>query len=772
MSFNRKPSLSKSDSRVTEVLKQYPRSKIETNFPRLVPTNKIPIPTRTLNHKNNEQKQNKENKRYNNIVDNTQKDNNVKYNSNYYSTKNNEVNNTNKYSNSYSNKNEPNKPNRVYKFDISKYRNRNKKEKNEDSKINTINQMSKSENIDKTKIEYINTNINKKNINNNSLNNNKENNENKFKLNFNKYTFVYNNNNQEPIKTPRIKISDVIDNNNNSASYYNKYSQKTTIVVSNRSKINPPVKILETEAYHRRNKTNNNATIINKNNSFSSGLNPINRNDNLEKSTTIITQNSLKNNNIPQPKGTINKNKNKSSNYLLDEKPKKERAHSSYNNKNIYLKTDLISNQKEDSNIEKNNNPIPRVISRRKNSYKIQSINNENKENDNKNDKKYPIYNITRTKNDKEQIKEKQIKTDNNKNDNIIKRKEEKVYISKKPEIINNIKDNKENNNVAFTYISSIKKTSNNKINGIKNKTNASTNNQNSYKNNSNNNESNNFSSNNNSITYIKTSSSKKEKLKDKNENILLNQSDKKPEAVPKPKNLNNYYISSNNNNTNINSNNINQKENIDNDIKSIKNKESENINKSVEKEIMIPKNDSQINNYINMFDSKEKNITPIKSIDIIENIQNNNINIDNSINKLLEKNNYSIKSLNSSKKLEQKIKELESKLDELNNNSTSIFNLGEPLDIDYDYKYSLLNKPGLSETTKAYLNSFLDDPIQNTELSYFSRAYITKLDDINIDSERPVLSGLTKEFLKENDENNDKKEEEINEIKQEDNTQ
>ena len=187
---------------------------------------------------------------------------------------------------------------------------------------------------------------------------------------------------------------------------------------------------------------------------------------------------------------------------------------------------------------------------------------------------------------------------------------------------------------------------------------------------------------------------------------------------------------------------------------------------------IMIPKNDSQINNYINMFDSKEKNITPMKSMDIIENIQNNNINIDNSINKLLEKNNYSIKSLNSSKKLEQKIKELESKLDELNNNSTSIFNLGEPLDIDYDYKYSLLNKPGLSETTKAYLNSFLDDPIQNTELSYFSRAYITKLDDINIDSERPVLSGLTKEFLKENDENNDKKEEEINEIKQEDNNQ
>ena len=44
-------------------------------------------------------------------------------------------------------------------------------------------------------------------------------------------------------------------------------------------------------------------------------------------------------------------------------------------------------------------------------------------------------------------------KVDNKKNNNIIQRKEEKIYISKKPQIAINYKDNKENNNVAITYI-------------------------------------------------------------------------------------------------------------------------------------------------------------------------------------------------------------------------------------------------------------------------------------------------------------------------------
>ena len=95
MSFNRKTSQSKSDSRITEVLRQYPRSKIETINKRLISTsNQIPIPTRNINQKKFEQKQNKENTRYNNISDKSQKENNVRYN-NYSLSKNEEKNNTN-----------------------------------------------------------------------------------------------------------------------------------------------------------------------------------------------------------------------------------------------------------------------------------------------------------------------------------------------------------------------------------------------------------------------------------------------------------------------------------------------------------------------------------------------------------------------------------------------------------------------------------------------------------------------------------------------------
>lgn len=124
---------------------------------------------------------------------------------------------------------------------------------------------------------------------------------------------------------------------------------------------------------------------------------------------------------------------------------------------------------------------------------------------------------------------------------------------------------------------------------------------------------------------------------------------------------------------------------------------------------------------------------------------------------------------MNSDQKLEKKIKDLESKLDDLNNNSNSAFNISEPINIDYDYKYSLLNKPGLSDITKEYLSSFLEESMPKTELSDFSRAYMIKLDGYNMNDERPTLSGLTKEFLRENDDNNDKKEE-INNDKQADN--
>ena len=765
MSFNKKPSQSKSDSRVTEVLRQYPRTKIESNNSRLISTNQISIQTRNLNQKIIEQKQNKENTRYNNIIDKSQKENNVRYNNNNYLPKNDVKDNVNKNPNVYNNKNEPKK---VYKFDISKYRNKNKNktENIDDTKINKDNPMSKSENIDKNKIENINNDTNKRNINNNTLKNNKDNNENKFKLNLNKYTFVYNKG-TEPIKTPRIKISDVINKNNNSASYYNNYSQKTNIVPSKRSRINPPIKIIETEPSDRRNNKTNDSSGINKNNSFSSGLNLLYPKDKSEKQSPAIPtipHISLKHINIPQPKDMVHQNKNKSSNYLLGENQKKERAHSSYKNSNIYLKNNIISNQKEETDNEKNKNAITRVVSHRKNSYKNTSINN-NKNNDNQNDKKNPTYNIIEVTNDKEEKKEKEVKTDSNKNNNIIQRKEEKVYISKKPQINNNIKDNKENNNVAFTYISNVKKISNKK--NSTNNTNVNTNSQNK-------NETNNFSSNNNSITYIKTSSNKKEKFKDKDENLLLNKSDKKPEVIQQPKNLNNYYPSLNNNDdikkddinnkleNNININSTSENNNIENDKK-----------ESKENEFLISKNESQLDNNISEKESNENNITPLKSINIIDTIQNNDSNINqyNNINKLIDNNNSSLKSLSSSKKLEQKIKDLESKLDDLNNNTTSAFNISEPIDIDYDYKYSILNNQGLSDITRAYLSSFLGESIPKTELSDFSKAYMIKLDDYNANIERPTLSGLTKEFLKENDDDKDKKEE-INEIKQEDNIQ
>ena len=764
MSFNKKPSQSKSDSRVTEVLRQYPRIKIESNNSKLISTNQISNQTRNLNQKKIEQKQNKENARYNNITDKSQKENNVRYNNNYL-PKNDVKDNVNKNPNVYNNINEPKK---VYKFDISKYRNKNKNkiENIDDAKINKDNPMSKSENIDKNKIENINNDTNKRNINNNTLNKNKDNNENKFRLNLNKYTFVYNKS-TEPIKTPRIKISDVINKNNNSGAYYNNYSQKTNIVASKRSRINPPIKIIETEPSDKRNNKTNDNSGINKNNSFSSGLNLLYPKDKSEKQTPTIPtipHISIKYINIPQPKDIVHQNKNKSSNYLLGENQKKERAHSSYKNSNIYLNTNSISNQKEETNNEKDKSAKTRVVSHRKNSYKNTIINNDNNNNDNKNDKKNPSYNITQLKNDKEEKKEKEEKTVSNKNNNIIQRKEEKIYISKKPKINNNIKDTKENNNVAFTYISNVKKISNKK-NSINN-TNANTNNQNI-------NETNNFSSNNNSITYIKTSSNKKEKFKDKDENILLNKNDKKPEVIQKPKNLNNYYPSLNNNDD-IKQDDINNKPETNKDINST----SENINiendkkESKENEFLISKNESQRNNDISEKESNENNITPMKSINIIDTIQNNDININeyNNINKLID-NNSSIKNLSSSKRLEQKIKDLESKLDDLNNNTTSVFNISEPIDTDYDYKYSILNNPGLSDITRAYLSSFLGESIPKTELSDFSRAYMIKLDDYNANIERPTLSGLTKEFLKEKDDDKDKKEE-INEIKQEDNIQ
>ena len=125
--------------------------------------------------------------------------------------------------------------------------------------------------------------------------------------------------------------------------------------------------------------------------------------------------------------------------------------------------------------------------------------------------------------------------------------------------------------------------------------------------------------------------------------------------------------------------------------------------------------------------------------------------------------------SLFSTQKLEKKIKDLELKLDDLNNNISPFLGLTEIEEQEQNKndKYSILDNPGLSDITKAYLSSYLEDSSPKLELSDFSRAYFFGLDDYNIYNERPALSGLTQEFLMENDNDMDKNEE-IKEIKEE----
>ena len=163
-------------------------------------------------------------------------------------------------------------------------------------------------------------------------------------------------------------------------------------------------------------------------------------------------------------------------------------------------------------------------------------------------------------------------------------------------------------------------------------------------------------------------------------------------------------------------------------------------------------------------------NNIPSNDINNIEKkINNNELNINNedNFNKLIG-NIETNKNLNSTQKLEQKIKDLESKLDDLNNKPTSMFNLTEPEE-NYNNKYSILDKPGLSDITKEYLSSNLDYLAPNNELSEFSRAYMIGLDVYtNIINDRPSLSGLTKEFLEENGEEPKSNNIEIKEEKEE----
>ena len=77
------------------------------------------------------------------------------------------------------------------------------------------------------------------------------------------------------------------------------------------------------------------------------------------------------------------------------------------------------------------------------------------------------------------------------------------------------------------------------------------------------------------------------------------------------------------------------------------------------------------------------------------------------------------------------------------------------------------MNKPGLSEISKEYLSSYLEDLEPKNTLSDFSRAYMIELNNYDtLSNERPNLSRLTKEFLKENEEIKEEEKEEEKEEK------
>ena len=147
--------------------------------------------------------------------------------------------------------------------------------------------------------------------------------------------------------------------------------------------------------------------------------------------------------------------------------------------------------------------------------------------------------------------------------------------------------------------------------------------------------------------------------------------------------------------------------------------------------------------------------------------------NIVSSDKKEIADNNLELHNLNSDQKLEKKIKDLEEKLDNLNNNVSS--SEQEKHD-DININNNLLNKYELSDITKAYLDSYLDDSSPKAELSDFSKAYMTGLTlDYQTETkneERPALSGFAMEFLNDNYEgdNTGKNKMEIIEEKEEEN--
>ena len=694
--------------------------------------NKNQISKTTIYNKRKEQKQNVPNKKnsnanFNSIRENSE-DNKFKYkntNKSFISPKNNDlIKNTNIIKNSnYSFKN--NNKNYQKENDYNNYNNKMIKVEYSDYKQNSVDN---TENIHKNRLHK---DYNIKIYNNRNDNMDVEKDKNIVNMTNNKMVISYQTKEKSEIKQKFNseykslnigKNNEILKNNN----VYQEYDCINSIYIpktnnySHLYKNNNRTKTSDNKKdFDKKNSRNDleNKIGINKNYSFSSDskfnqiISKYNENNKINKkinsnfsychNKASITNKDQKNNyiipldlsNLDKRKNQIN-NSNKATNYLI---------------------SGIIPNTKNEKYKKNNNNEDNTIFTERKDNYRNKNMVNIENDGDIKNysSNTYTLKNVN-----KDTFNEKGINSRNNKNLVIIPRKEPKIYTTKRPQTINNSFNEIENKNIGISYITNFHK--------LSNKSNSTTNtNINSQKINN---------LNNNSITYINTSSNKKEKKNPKRDKIVSKLKDNIKFQIKE--NINDLSFEKKDN-KNINLNDIFSKiefkfENKDN----ISDKNTDNLN-------LIKESKKSSNNNDSIHENEEENkSSPIKK-DNIEKIENTNLD-----NKYIN-NSVAINNLNSSAKLEKKIKDLETKLDELNSNTSSFLNKIDQENNNYN-KNSILDKPELSDITKEYLNTYLEEISTKNELSNYSKAYIMGLDGYNSINKIPTLSELTKEYLTE----------------------
>ena len=690
MITNTRLSQFKSYSRINPTLNNSSHSNAN---PKISTPNQKQIPKRSESIKRNEEKKNIENNR------------NIRKNEN---------NNLNKGNDKYTNKNEQNK---ILNANINR-------QMNEFNNKNQILKIKDNSNYNRNNNSVFLTNYKYKGKTKNDTyssihrKSNKVTNKIIRKLNLD-------NNKNESTEIPRSGISKVNAYNINSATYFKNYSSMTNMPISKRDKLDPPVKILDTESDRTRKIINYNR--MNKNKSYSLVINSENLNN---ETNNYISNTKDRCSNIHQ---------NNNFNNLVEQQNlnSKNSPNTNRNLKNIYFKKEFISRNNNELSEENNKNTIPISSTQRKNIFKIQEEMKKNEDKDTK--KRYSYINSQNANNNKE-IKDKKINGEKKDNMVIITRKEKKIYVTNKPPIIEVPKnDNDSKNNLSFTYILNMQKSS-------KNNTKSNTSN-NSFINDININKENNvpktYQNDNNSITYINSSSDKKETSLYKCPNVdSLNRRIKSKL---------------------YNNNDFSHKINYTSDFEDIK-LESKLNNDVKEKDKILNKNDkiySRNENQISNNNQYVKDIEIKEANSLEENKNDNKIDI----NTYTVNNNFlsssDIKRIDSAKKLEAKIKELETKLDDLNKNTQPLLNTGDNNFGNYDNStYQYMGNKGLSDITKVYLSSYLDHSIQRAELSDSSRVYMIGLEENNNNKERPILTGLTKEFLDQNETNKEIKEE------------